>query len=62
MIADQITVLNQDYASSGLQFVLKNTTRTVNWNWFNEAGPDSSYQTDMKQQVCSQDSPPDYRY
>ena len=52
MIADQITVLNEDYAPSGLQFVLVNTTRTVNWNWFNDVGPDSSYQTDMKQQVC----------
>ena len=51
MIADQITVLNEDYAPSGLQFVLQGTTRTINWNWFNEVGPNTTYQTDMKQQV-----------
>ena len=51
MIADQIAVMNEDYAPSGLQFVLKGTTRTTNWNWFNQVGPDSSYQTQMKQQV-----------
>lgn len=51
MIADQITVMNQDYASAGLQFVLKNTSRITNWNWFNQVGPSSSYQTQMKQQV-----------
>ncbi|KAI0723039.1 metalloprotease [Earliella scabrosa] len=51
MIADQITVMNQDYASAGLQFVLKNTSRITNWNWFNQVGPSSSYQTQMKQQL-----------
>ena len=51
MIADQVTVLNEDYAPSGLQFVLKNTTRTVNWNYFNQAGPSTSVQTQMKQEV-----------
>ena len=53
MIADQISVLNQDYAPSGLQFLLVNTTRTTNWYWFNEAGPNSDAQTQMKQQVCT---------
>ncbi|KAI0751490.1 metalloprotease [Daedaleopsis nitida] len=51
MIADQIAVMNEDYAPSGLQFVLQGTTRTTNWNWFNQVGPDSSYQTEMKQQL-----------
>ncbi|KAI0722191.1 metalloprotease [Cerioporus squamosus] len=51
MIADQITVLNEGYAPSGLQFVLKNTTRTVNWNYFNQAGPGTSVQTQMKQEL-----------
>ena len=52
MIADQMAVLNQDYAPSGLQFVLKNTTRMTNWNYFNQAGPATSVQTQMKQEVC----------
>ncbi|KAH9894394.1 metalloprotease, partial [Cubamyces lactineus] len=51
MIADQITVLNEDYAPSGIQFVLQETTRTTNWYWFNEAGPNSDAQTQMKQQL-----------
>ncbi len=52
MIADQIAVMNEDYAPSGLQFVLAGTTRTVNWNWFNDADPSTpTYQTQMKQQV-----------
>ncbi|TFK92951.1 metalloprotease [Polyporus arcularius HHB13444] len=51
MIADQITVLNEGYAPSGLQFVLKNTTRTVNWNYFNQAGLGTSVQTQMKQEL-----------
>ena len=51
MIADQIDVLNEDYASTGLSFVLANTTRTTNSQWFNQVGPSSSYQTQMKQQV-----------
>ncbi|EIM85593.1 Metalloprotease [Stereum hirsutum FP-91666 SS1] len=48
LIADQIDVLNADYASSGLSFSLAATTRTVNSDWFNNAGPDSSQQTAMK--------------
>ncbi|KAJ8487729.1 hypothetical protein ONZ51_g3986 [Trametes cubensis] len=51
MIADQISVLNEDYASSGLSFVLAGTTRTVNSQWFNQVGPDSSLQTTMKRQL-----------
>ena len=48
MIADQIDVLNEDYASTGLSFVLANTTRTTNSQWFNQVGPDSTLQTTMK--------------
>ncbi|OSC98680.1 Metalloprotease [Trametes coccinea BRFM310] len=51
MIADQIAVLNEDYAPSGLAFVLAGTTRTVNAQWFNQVGPDSSLQTTMKRQL-----------
>ena len=52
MIADQITVLNEDYAPSGLQFVLAGTDRTINYEWFNNAEPSTpTYQTQMKEQV-----------
>ncbi|KAH9482433.1 Extracellular metalloprotease [Psilocybe cubensis] len=47
-IKAQIDVLNEDYASTGRSFVLKNITRTTNSNWFNNAGPSNSYQTAMK--------------
>ncbi|KAJ2915016.1 hypothetical protein MD484_g5383, partial [Candolleomyces efflorescens] len=47
-IQAQINVLNQDYASTGLTFVLANTTRTINSGWFNNAGPNNSQQTAMK--------------
>ena len=50
-IADQIEVLNEDYSSVGINFVLANTTRTVNANWFNSVSPDSSLQTTMKRQL-----------
>ncbi|KAI0771985.1 metalloprotease [Trametes elegans] len=50
MIANQIAVRNQDYAPSGLQFVLQETTRTFHRYWCNEAGPDSPAQTDIRQQ------------
>ncbi|QRV72973.1 extracellular metalloprotease [Ceratobasidium sp. AG-Ba] len=50
-IANQITVLNQDYAGSGYTFSLAGTTRTLNSNWFKQVGPDSSLQTTMKNQL-----------
>lgn len=40
--------MNNDYASVGISWVLAGTTRTVNADWFDNAGPDSSQQTDMK--------------
>ena len=50
-IANQISVLNDDYAGSGLTFTLAGTTRTVNSQWFNTVGPSSSLQTTMKKQL-----------
>lgn len=52
-IATQISVLNQDYAIAGISFVLAGTTRTINPDWFNNAGFDNagrgnSQQTAMK--------------
>ncbi|KAF9055031.1 metalloprotease [Hymenopellis radicata] len=47
-IADSITVMNTAYASMGISWTLANTTRTINSNWFNSVGPDSSLQTTMK--------------
>lgn len=40
--------MNAAYAGFGITWVLAGTTRTVNANWFNLAGPSSSYQTAMK--------------
>lgn len=50
-ITRQIAVLNEDYGASGLGFTLAGTTRTVNAQWFNGVGPDSSLQTTMKRQL-----------
>lgn len=44
-------MLNQDYAGSGVSFVLARTDRTVNANWFETAGPGASAQTAMKNQL-----------
>ena len=41
-------MINNDYASTSRSFVLKNTTRTTNADWFNNAEPDSAQQTAMK--------------
>jgi hypothetical protein len=47
-LAAQTSVMNKDYASSGLTFTTAGTTRTINADWFNNAGPGSSQQTAMK--------------
>jgi hypothetical protein len=47
-ITNQISVLNADYAASGVTWKLAGTTRTVNANWFNTVGPSGSAQTSMK--------------
>ncbi|KAJ7496398.1 metalloprotease [Mycena latifolia] len=46
-IASQITTLNADYAGN-ITWSLAGTTRTINSDWFNNAGPSSSQQTAMK--------------
>jgi hypothetical protein len=48
-IASSISVINTAYASTGISWVLAGTDRTINANWFNLAGPGSTYQTAMKQ-------------
>ena len=40
-IQAQIDVLNQDYTGTGLSFELQNVTRTLNADWFYNAGPDA---------------------
>jgi len=47
-ITRQMEVLNADFKSSGISFVLKDTTRTFSSDWFQNAGPDASQQTAMK--------------
>ncbi|KAJ7692193.1 zincin [Mycena rosella] len=46
-IASQIQTLNSDYAGN-ITWTLANTNRTVNADWFNNAGPSTSQQTAMK--------------
>jgi hypothetical protein len=48
-IADQINVMNEAYSNAGITWKLAGTDRTVNADWFNAAGPDTTQQTDMKQ-------------
>ena len=38
-ISNSIKVLNDDYASCGVSFRLASTDRTLNDDWFNNAGP-----------------------
>jgi len=38
-ISASISVMNADYASCGISFFLAGTDRTLNTNWFNQAGP-----------------------
>ncbi|KAG9041909.1 hypothetical protein FS837_011581 [Tulasnella sp. UAMH 9824] len=47
-INKQIDVMNKAYASCGISFTLAGTDRNTNADWFNSAGPDSTYQTAMK--------------
>ncbi|KAF5363796.1 hypothetical protein D9756_000785 [Leucocoprinus leucothites] len=47
-LSAQIDVMNKAYASAGITWTLAGTTRTVNADWFNNAGPDGSEQTSMK--------------
>lgn len=38
-IAAQIEVMNRDYADAGIRWTLAKTTRIVNEDWFEGAGP-----------------------
>jgi hypothetical protein len=40
--------MNTAYAGTGYSWVLASTTRTVNADWYNNAGPSTSQQTAMK--------------
>ncbi|CED85081.1 metalloprotease [Phaffia rhodozyma] len=48
MVNDQIGVLNDDYASSNFGFSLISTDWTVNSDWFNNVGPETTQQAEMK--------------
>ncbi|KAH6887847.1 metalloprotease [Coprinopsis sp. MPI-PUGE-AT-0042] len=48
-IATQIDVMNAAFAETGLSFNLVNTTRTLDASWFENVGPENSYQNAMKQ-------------
>ncbi|KAF9534958.1 metalloprotease [Crepidotus variabilis] len=47
-IAAQIDVMNKAYAPAKITWTLAGTDRTLNSDWFNNAGPDSTQQDAMK--------------
>lgn len=47
-LAAQTDVMNEAYSNMGIQWKTAGTDRTLNADWFNNAGPDSSQQTAMK--------------
>ncbi|KAG2024068.1 metalloprotease [Coprinopsis cinerea AmutBmut pab1-1] len=47
-IEDQIAVLNEGFADTGLTFTLVNTTRTLNLHWFANANSRNSVDAEMK--------------
>ncbi|KAN0140019.1 Metallo peptidase [Lactarius tabidus] len=47
-IRDQMDVLNNDFAKTGLSFDLVNITRTINADWFKNAAPYTDQQAKMK--------------
>ncbi|KAF9485085.1 Metalloprotease [Pholiota conissans] len=49
-IRKQIDVLNQDYQSAGLSFVLNNIMKIDNKNWYN-GGPNTAQQAEMKKSL-----------
>ncbi|TFK61066.1 hypothetical protein BDN72DRAFT_805281, partial [Pluteus cervinus] len=44
----QVDVLNEGYKTTGISFVLKKITRTINSAWFTNVAPGVQEQTDMK--------------
>jgi len=47
-ISSQISVLNTDYAGSGISWTLVGTSRTVNTTWYNIPSSNGKAQTEMK--------------
>ncbi|KDQ07738.1 hypothetical protein BOTBODRAFT_593121 [Botryobasidium botryosum FD-172 SS1] len=47
-IVANINVMNNDYAGSGIQFSIKNITRTTNAKWFHSVDQGTTYETAMK--------------
>ncbi|CAE6426550.1 unnamed protein product [Rhizoctonia solani] len=50
-IDESLKVLNADYKKSTLSFKLKTVDRTVDQDWFENAGPDTPQQTEMKSKL-----------
>ncbi|KAH9180002.1 Metalloprotease [Lactarius sanguifluus] len=50
-ITDQMNVLNEGFAHSGLSFKLMDVTRTVNADWFNNVSFNTTQQTLMKRSL-----------
>jgi hypothetical protein len=48
-ITKQMDILNADFNSTGITFVLRNTTRTLNATWFSGVAPEEPLQTEMKE-------------
>lgn len=55
-IAEQMTVLNADFASTNISWVFKNTTRIHNADWFVNVYPGSPQERDMKRRYHKGDS------
>lgn len=47
-LSQQIAVLNQNFAASGLTFTLAGTKRIISADWFNNAGPGNPQEKAMK--------------
>lgn len=47
-ISNQMSVLSNDFAKTGLSFKLAGIDRTINADWFNNAAPNSKQDADMK--------------
>ena len=47
-ITNQIAVMNAAYSTARITWVLASTSRTKNSDWFNNVGPDTSEQMQMK--------------
>ncbi|KAF9003565.1 metalloprotease [Cyathus striatus] len=50
-INDQMSVLNEDFNSTGLQWTLAGVDRTINETWFRHVYPDTELEYEMKTQL-----------